>query len=205
MFVITGFISAQINVGNFIGTYKGKLVQWFSGNLNTFSNHTVTLTPLSQNPYFEGNDQAILWQTPFVLNNDSTFCDTSGGNCICRYGYFYKFDSIYVYACALSGQWSKYYGKKINAVGVNEYEKNNEITIFPNPSSSKITIDLSNILFLDEKSNISLKNALGQIILITSFNSKQTEIDVSKLIEGIYFIELNTVNGVFNKKVVISK
>jgi hypothetical protein len=138
LFCSTKSINAQINAGNFIGTYNGRFVQWFGGNLNTFSNHTVTLTPLSQNQYFEGNDQAILWQTHFVLNNDSTFCDTLGGNCICRYGYFYKLDSIYVYACALSGQWSKYYGKKMSSVGINELNESLTFNIYPNPSASKI-------------------------------------------------------------------
>jgi hypothetical protein len=205
LFCSTKSINAQINAGNFIGTYNGRFVQWFGGNLNTFSNHTVTLTPLSQNQYFEGNDQAILWQTHFVLNNDSTFCDTLGGNCICRYGYFYKLDSIYVYACALSGQWSKYYGKKMSSVGINELNESLTFNIYPNPSASKITIDVSDILFTNEKNYISLINALGQTVLKSSFNSKQTEIDVSNLPEGIYFVQVVYPNGLSVMKKIIKQ
>jgi hypothetical protein len=205
LFCSTKSINAQINAGNFIGTYNGRFVQWFGGNLNTFSNHTVTLTPLSQNQYFEGNDQAILWQTHFVLNNDSTFCDTLGGNCICRYGYFYKLDSIYVYACALSGQWSKYYGKKMSSVGINELNESLTFNIYPNPSASKITIDVSDILFTNEKNYISLINALGQTVLKSSFNSKQTEIDVSNLPEGIYFVQVVYPNGLSVTKKIIKQ
>ena len=205
LFCSTKSINAQINAGNFIGTYNGRFVQWFGGNLNTFSNHTVTLTPLSQNQYFEGNDQAILWQTHFVLNNDSTFCDTLGGNCICRYGYFYKLDSIYVYACALSGQWSKYYCKKMSSVGINELNESLTFNIYPNPSASKITIDVSDILFTNEKNYISLINALGQTVLKSSFNSKQTEIDVSNLPEGIYFVQVVYPNGLSVMKKIIKQ
>jgi hypothetical protein len=61
------------------------------------------------------------------------------------------------------------------------------------------------MIITDEKSNLILTNALGQVVLQSYVTSAHTEIDVSNLSDGIYFIELNTLNGVLSKKVVISR
>lgn len=208
-FVLKTFYS-QINVNPFIEVYNCTKYAYFNGNTNLFPNQTMTITPHSYgSPYFVLNNPMNGTAAPIrtlILHNDSTFVDSVGVIGIGGWdGYFYKIDSVYLIVHLPSGNWNKFYGKKISSVGINEFEKNEKLTIYPNPSSLKITVDIANILFTNEKSYIIIKNTLGQVVLKTSFNSRQTEIDVSNLPNGVYFIELNTLNGILSKKVIISK
>jgi hypothetical protein len=93
----------------------------------------------------------------------------------------------------------------MSSVGINELNESLTFNIYPNPSASKITIDVSDILFTNEKNYISLINALGQTVLKSSFNSKQTEIDVSNLPEGIYFVQVVYPNGLSVMKKIIKQ
>jgi hypothetical protein len=96
--------------------------------------------------------------------------------------------------------------KRLNIIGINELKYNSQFDIYPNPSNSKITIDVSNMVFTEENKYLSLKNALGQVVLKASFNSKQSEIDVSNFSNGIYFIEISLSNNlILNKKIVINR
>ena len=65
---------------------------------------------------------------------------------------------------------------------------NPNVTVFPNPSSGVITVQLENNPHLK---NIILKNYMGQIILSTT----AVKIDLSQLKPGIYFAEVITDEG----------
>ncbi len=206
LFCSTKSVNAQINAGNFTGTYNCMLIQWYGGVPTIIPNRTIVIGTGSINDYFLFDDGNFITSSGYYkLNNDSTYFDTLGASGSCRYGKFYKIDSIYFYMCATSGHWSKYYGKKMNSVGINELNERLSFNIYPNPSSSIITIDVSDILFTNEKNYISLINALGQVVLETSLNSKQIEIDVSDLPEGIYFAKVVYPNGLSVAKKIIKQ
>lgn len=59
--------------------------------------------------------------------------------------------------------------------------------VFPNPTSSKLTIKTDQI----KESEAILCNNLGQIILKFELSGEETEIDVSKLDSGSYYIVVN--------------
>lgn len=199
-------IIAQINSSNFVGSYSCTLTQWYSGSLTTIPNRTINIGPGSANDYFLFDDGNFITSSGYYkLNNDSTYFDTLGASGTCRYGKFYHQDSIYYYMCASSGQWSKYYGKKINPTGLNELKESSLINIYPNPSNSKIIVDITNLLFKDENKYLNLKNTLGQTVLKMPITNMQTEIDVSSFNEGIYFIEISTIKGILSKKIIVSK
>ncbi len=77
-------------------------------------------------------------------------------------------------------------------VGVNEIGNNEEISIYPNPATNEITIEIK------EKGSISIYNVLGKMIIET----KEKKIDVSGFAKGIYFIEVTTAKGIERKKFV---
>lgn len=89
----------------------------------------------------------------------------------------------------------------IEGCGLTTIEKkivNNEsIKLYPNPSSEKFYIE-SDISI----SSVVIKNSLGQILPFR-FNSDISEFDVSNLLNGLYFIEIQSNNNVsrikFNK------
>ncbi len=64
----------------------------------------------------------------------------------------------------------------------------NDVTIFPNPTEGKITINSK-----EELSGVRIMDLKGHTVLQNKFNSKENKnnviIDLSELINGIYFVE----------------
>jgi len=84
------------------------------------------------------------------------------------------------------------------AVGIGENNLSS-LSLYPNPTAGFITIDLE-----ETKSNInlSLTNAIGQVILTESYKSNNyinLEIDAPK---GLYFLRLETDGEVITKKII---
>ena len=83
-------------------------------------------------------------------------------------------------------------------VGIIEPHNKLELSIYPNPVSLTLTIlDKQNQF---RNTNVSIINYLGQIILSIPFSN---QIDVSNLLNGVYTIQIKTVNGeLYNSKFV---
>lgn len=87
-------------------------------------------------------------------------------------------------------------------VGI-EDEFENMVLIYPNPASDIITIEFPETLNI---SGFEITNMLGQTIYSEVFSLKgntKKQIDVSGFAEGIYLLEMQTVNGNMNKKIII--
>ncbi len=78
--------------------------------------------------------------------------------------------------------------KYSNNVGIQEFSNlTGLLSIFPNPTSSALTITDEQNQF--QNSSIQIKNTLGQTVLSIPF---QKEMDVSQLSNGIYFLQIKT-------------
>jgi len=81
---------------------------------------------------------------------------------------------------------------KPTAVGINQISNNNnQLSIYPNPSSNSIIIQSAT-----ELGAISIYNALGELVLQTKSKNMQEQIDLNKLPAGVYTIN---VQGKFSK------
>ena len=88
--------------------------------------------------------------------------------------------------------------------GVEEISINN-LNIYPNPSR-----DVFNITFkIEEKQNLKVRilNVIGEKVIsdnLQQFVGEYTkEIDLTNKAKGIYFLEIETDNGVTNKKIIL--
>ena len=81
------------------------------------------------------------------------------------------------------------------ALDIKNIEAENDVTIFPNPASTEIKINLPS------KNNflIEVINTLGKTIIKTE---NQNKIDVSRLSSGIYFIKVKQENIFYSQKVI---
>jgi len=86
----------------------------------------------------------------------------------------------------------------MGSLGINACD--NQIHIFPNPAKDMLYIE--NIDKLDVN-NISLINIQGQII--RQFESRATQLDVSGITSGIYFIKFSTSSGNIIQKIIINQ
>jgi hypothetical protein len=88
--------------------------------------------------------------------------------------------------------------------GINEnINSKNSINIYPNPSNGKLTINSN-----QDIANINVFDITGKAVHNKEFTNKlnQTEIDLSALNNGIYFIAVQSSNGEISKsKIVLAK
>ncbi len=75
------------------------------------------------------------------------------------------------------------------------------ITIYPNPVSDILNIDLQSSTI--EKGMIQIINTLGQVILSELFTSNNLKINTSNIISGVYFVKITAENKQVVKRISI--
>jgi len=86
-----------------------------------------------------------------------------------------------------NGEVDIYYHEPCTTTGINNVAAvDNDINIFPNPATTNITIIAKGI----NNSTISIYNIQGQIIKQISTIKITTNIDISDLSGGVYFVEI---------------
>lgn len=114
----------------------------------------------------------------------------------------------YMYHCHLlhhedDGMMGTFLVLDTTSSGIHEPFANNQLVIYPNPSSSII-----NIQFLEKNSfpvEYHIVNLLGEIVLqgkLTFENSNKGNIDISNLTDGIYLIKLNNSKFFHSAKII---
>lgn len=98
---------------------------------------------------------------------------------------YYPYSGVSYYRLKQTDFNGEFSYSKIRSVEINIIEKQS-IKLFPNPSSSQIT------LLTDEINNVKIFNSLGQEIYLypeNNFENEEVSFDVSRLKNGIYFIK----------------
>ena len=76
------------------------------------------------------------------------------------------------------------------SASIHDQEDSSEIHYFPNPVSDQLTITSSNLI-----QSIALYDLDGRKILAKNIHSTQTELDVSEISEGLYFLHIKSETG----------
>ena len=85
-----------------------------------------------------------------------------------------------------------------NTLSVNEFDLNNQITLYPNPVKKQLNIEL-----LNNQSNIDTYNIFdinGRIILNGNLSNGLNQINVENLSKGIYILNAENINKKFIKE-----
>lgn len=121
------------------------------------------------------------------------YLDGSGWN---RYGAGRLYEITYRNFCnAQSGSpWAKYY---VYGVGVEDI-KSEEAVIFPNPAKNTVSINANEI------QTVKLYDLSGKEIQVqTLFNENTVTVNISNLLAGIYYIRLETEEGISTHKLIV--
>jgi hypothetical protein len=101
--------------------------------------------------------------------------------------------------------WAENYSFNTMSVGVNDLENVKDITVFPNPAITSITIEF--VVEDNAHLQMSISNILGKTIIEETIDvipgSFKKSFDVSELNSGIYFIEMKQGDQNIAKKFVI--
>ncbi len=86
------------------------------------------------------------------------------------------------------------------AVGISEAAEAG-ISIYPNPATNVITVDLANEI---RNAKAEIRNITGQLISQSSINNQKSTLDISGLSSGIYFLRLFSENIDVTEKIVVT-
>ncbi len=88
----------------------------------------------------------------------------------------------------------------VNPEGVSEIDKDNLVlTIYPNPVTEQLTLEIP---ALTEDCLLTLINLNGEELMTQQINESKTQINLSKLAGGVYFLKLISGNAVEVRKVI---
>jgi len=82
------------------------------------------------------------------------------------------------------------------ALGNSDFD-NASFTAYPNPVKNML-----NLNYVQDISDVSVFNLLGQQVITKTLNATSGQIDMSGLATGTYFVKVNTVNGTKTIKVI---
>ena len=85
--------------------------------------------------------------------------------------------------------------------GIKEESKITDMEVYPNPATNNLNILLPDGIDELEHFQITLFNSFGQMVLQTT----SMKIDLSNLPNGLYFLNMKSEEGEFNKKVIINR
>jgi hypothetical protein len=88
--------------------------------------------------------------------------------------------------------------------GISETQALNTVSVFPNPSNGKFTIQLSTFANM-QLSEMDIYNVFGERIYTSKTIPDKSEVDLSQAPDGIYFMQLRTSQGILIKKLIIRK
>ena len=79
------------------------------------------------------------------------------------------------------------------------------LKVYPNPAKDFVWIDWND--FNDKAKKLTLFNAQGQIVYMSSLTDqlKPLQVPLGDLPEGMYFLQLQTISGILNKKIIVAK
>ena len=74
-----------------------------------------------------------------------------------------------------------------------------DLSIYPNPASNRVNINLGNN---KEIAKVIISNVLGEVVKTTMMNGESTQLYIEELINGVYFVSVETTNQVTTKSLV---
>ena len=90
----------------------------------------------------------------------------------------------------------------VNHLGEDEITQNYHINIFPNPNNGAFNIQFDT----SYTGNLSITNQIGQEVFSEIYyNTTDLKLQLNTLINGVYFLQLNSINGSQTYKFIIVK
>jgi hypothetical protein len=84
---------------------------------------------------------------------------------------------------------------------LNKERTNNTISVFPNPTTGLLTIQLNTNDEMNLIKTVNIYDVMGRKVYFSSVNQKIAVLNLSSYPKGIYFIETNDSENGYNQKI----
>ena len=96
-----------------------------------------------------------------------------------------------------------FYAELSGSSGIYDLHNEVDLSVYPNPTTGIITVD---IVKSNDYVKATLMNNLGQVILTKEYNSTNTiKLNINESPNGVYFLVLESKDGILNTKKIIKK
>jgi len=159
-------------------------------NLKTYITYMSDFMGGWENNYkYEYTVNTAYSSNDILLPNNIDFSQQAFLNEVTQMSY-YEYSTDWI----LSSQKDYYYSQVVVSI----VEPNTlEITLYPNPSRNNINIVTTEA----DNATMQIINNLGQIVMQQSLTQNTTQVDISGLKSGIYFVNIKTKDGSVTKKI----
>ncbi|MBS7788299.1 T9SS type A sorting domain-containing protein [Flavobacterium sp. CYK-55] len=100
------------------------------------------------------------------------------------------------------GYGGSIYKNSTGTLAINQINRENEILVFPNPSSENFTITFPNKAITNF--SVKITDGLGQIVFSKSIqNTNETTVNTSSFAKGIYFLSIEQANKIKTQKLLV--
>jgi hypothetical protein len=189
---------AYRDIGN---SYKATVMKfngtnWVNVGTAGFSSGTADWTSLAFSP---SDGEPYVAYMDWANSNKATVMKFNGNNWVNEGSSGFSAGGVGYTSLAfnLSGQPYVAYTDSVNGqkatvmyydapTGINELQKS-RLSIYPNPATDKITIEISGVT---EENNLSIVNIEGMELIRQKITDNKTEIDIGNLPSGVYFVRL---------------
>lgn len=178
--------------------------------INLPAGYSYTLTPRLHDSYNSGNGNTYSLDALFSYSTDGNtwsdaFDDLISGSITANGG-----STVYFHVSPyFTGETGTYLLDmtitRTVATGIKENELVNSIKLYPNPTNGLVIIDLQS--FNGGINQINILNLQGQnIATVTDIkNQEMVELSLADYPSGIYFIQVQSANGLLTKKLILEK
>lgn len=87
----------------------------------------------------------------------------------------------------------------VNAcTGINELNKNNNITVYPNPNTGIFTVEFVN----SNNNSVEVTDMTGRVISTTTSDSQKVDVNISNFASGVYYVKAKNADSASTYKIV---
>ncbi len=197
--VFSGWGGAANGLG---GLYKttNRGTSWTKLTGSTLDRVTsCTFNPTNANEIYITTEVQGLWMSSNINAATPTFSNVASYP-------FRQPERVFFNPSNANEMWVSSFGNgmkmgSLSATGTAEFITENEISIYPNPASSMVTVIASPDALIGTKQSLIIYNMLGEQVGRQQLTAGKNEISISNLPDGIYFMKI----GNTAKKIVVQK